>query len=83
MKIIMISESQFNKLMEGEGACIPSFNGGNMKKYIGSEVSTTANVTNADGELEFGEQPTSDDFANQQAIQNIFTNGLKNSRVRF
>lgn len=47
----------------------------------GSEVSTTANVQNQDGELEYGEQPTSDEFAKMQAIQNYWANAHKGARV--
>lgn len=82
MKIIKLNESQFQRIFEGNtNGNVPSFNGGDIKEYPGSEVSTTSNITNSNGELEYGEQPTTDDFADQQTTQNYYANGLKNSRI--
>lgn len=74
MKIIKIQESQLRKIVEGE------INPSIVKEYPGSEVSTTTNVTDTNGEITFGEQPTTDDFANQQTPQSFFARGLKNAR---
>lgn len=71
MKLIKLTESQFRTLI-GESGEAPSFDGGDLKEFGGSEVFTTANVTNADGEEEYGEMPTSDDFANTQTPQNWY-----------
>ena len=49
---------------------MPNFNGGDLKEYPGSEVSTTANETNQDGELEYGHMPTSDEFAKTHFSKN-------------
>lgn len=74
MKIIKIHESQLQKIVENE------INPSTVKEYPGSEVSTTSNVTDTNGEITFGEQPTTDDFANQQTPQSFFARGLKNAR---
>jgi hypothetical protein len=82
MKIIKLNEEQFQRLFENNSSTnVPSFNGGDIKQYLGSEVSTTTTVTNADGELDYGEQPTTDDFAKQLTTQNYFANSLKNPRL--
>lgn len=82
MKIIKLQESQLQRLIESQGDSIaPSFNGGDMKEYPGSQVSTSTHITNSNGEKEYGEQPTTDKFANQQTTQNYYANGLKNARV--
>lgn len=75
MKVIKLTESQFNTLLEANGVSAPNFDGGDLKEFPGSEVSTTANITNQDGELEYGKQPTSDEFAKMQTIQNYWANG--------
>ena len=46
-----------------------------------SEVFTTANVTNSDGELEYGEQPTSDEIQDMLAIQNFWANPRRGTRL--
>lgn len=75
MKIIKLTESQFKNLLEANGVSAPNFEGGDIKEFPGSEVSTTSNVTSQDGELEYGKQPTSDEFAKIQTIQNYWANG--------
>jgi hypothetical protein len=82
MKIIKLNESQFQRIFEGNGGgIIPSFNGGDLKEYPGSEISTTSHITNSNGEMEYGEQPTTDDFADQMSTQNYYANSLKGSRI--
>ena len=82
MKIIKLQESQFQRIFEGNNKNqAPSFNGGDMKEYNGSETKTTTNITNSNGDLEHGEQPTTDDFANTQCTQNYAAHGLKNARI--
>ena len=82
MKIIKLNESQFQRVFEGKNASnVPSFNGGDMKEYPGSEVMTTSHVTNSNGEIEYGKQPTTDDFADQMTTQNYYANGLKSGRI--
>ena len=74
MKLIKLTESQLKTLLEANGVTAPNFDGGDLKEFPGSEVSTTANVTNQDGELEYGKQPTSDEIAKIQTIQNYWAN---------
>lgn len=81
MKIIKLTESQFNTLLEANGVSAPNFDGGDLKEFPGSEVSTTSNITNQDGELEYGHMPTSDEFAKTQTIQNYWANAHKGARV--
>ena len=80
MKIIKLTESQFKTILEANGVVAPNFDGGDLKEYPGSEVSTTANVTNHDGELEYGHMPTSDEFAKTQTIQNYWANSSLRNR---
>jgi len=80
MKVIKLNESQFQRLIEGNNE-VPSFNNGDIKEYPGSEISTTTTITNADGDTEYGEQPTSDEFANQQTTQNYYASTMKNPRL--
>lgn len=67
MKKILISESQFSRLFEDSN--VPDFNGGDIEEYPGSEISATAHVTNADGDTEYGKEPTTDDIANKLTPQ--------------
>jgi hypothetical protein len=80
MKIIKLTESQFKTILEANGVVAPNFDGGDLKEYPGSEVSTTANVTNQDGELEYGFMPTTDKYANTQTPQNYLANGRLRTR---
>jgi hypothetical protein len=80
MKIIKLTESQFQRVFEGKNIA-PSFTDGDLKEYPGSEISTSSYITSTNGEKEYGVEPTTDDFANQQSTQNYYANGLKNSRV--
>lgn len=81
MKIIKLTESQFKNLLEANGVNAPNFNGGDIKKFPGSEVSTSSNVTSQDGEIEYGKQPTSDEIAKIQTIQNYWANAHNGARV--
>lgn len=80
MKIIKLNESQFQRIFEGQSGNVPAFNGGDLKEYPNSEVTTTTNITNSNGELEYGKQPDTDDFANDLTPQNYYLNGWRNSR---
>lgn len=81
MKIIKLTESQFSRVFENNNkSSIPSFNDGDIKEYPNNEISTTTNITNSNGDLMYGKQPTTDDFANQQTPQTFFSRGLKNAR---
>lgn len=68
MKIITLNESQFKRLFESDKA--PDFSGGDLEEFPGAgEISTTTNVMNADGDLEYGEEPETDKFADEQSPQ--------------
>lgn len=82
MKLIKLTESQLKTLLEANGVTAPNFDGGDLKEFPGSEVSTTANVTNQDGELEYGKQPTSDEIAKIQTIQNYWANASLKNNIR-
>lgn len=60
MKIISLTESQLRRLIEAETA--PNFNGGPVKEFPGSEVSTTTAVSDADGNTEFGKPEDTDEI---------------------
>ena len=71
MKII-INESQldiFQRLVEGE----VQLNDGNVKKCEGSEVGTSATITDSDGDPKNGKDVYTDEFAETQSNQNIWT----------
>lgn len=78
MKRIQLNEEQFRRLFEA--ANVPNFNGGDIKEFPGSEVSTTASVHNDDGELEYGEMPDTDEFAKEQTPQQW---GARHGRTGF
>ena len=82
MKLIKLTESQLKTILEANGVTAPNFDGGDLKEFPGSEVSTTANVTNQDGELEYGKQPTSDEIAKIQTIQNYWANSSLRNNIR-
>ena len=75
MKIIKLNESQFQRIFEGQGGNVPAFNGGDLKEYPNSEVSTTTNITNSNGELEYGEQHDTNRVAKQVTQQNYGVRG--------
>lgn len=77
MKTIIISESQFNRLFETH----LDFNDGGVPDYIdGGEVTVSNNVTDSDGEPQIGKQPTTDEFADTQSVQNYWANGARGGR---
>lgn len=81
MKVIKLTESQFKKIIMFEST-VPSFNGGDLKEYPGSETSVTANVTNSDGEKEYGEPTDADKIQKKLAIQNYWANASNGARLQ-
>lgn len=81
MKTIKINESQFYKIFEASDAKAPDFNGGDVHEFNGSEVATTANVTNIDGDETYGKQPTTDKLADDLTTQNFWASQMKGSRM--
>lgn len=82
-KKIIVNEAQFVKLIEANSPSAPNFDNGDIKEYPGSEVSTTANVSDTEGVPQYGKQPTSDEIQNTMAIQNFWANTHKGiQRVR-
>lgn len=72
MKRIIITEDQFRRLCEEA----PTLNGGDLKQCPGSEVSATANVSNADGDLEYGKPKDTDHGPGSDlAPQSPYTHG--------
>ena len=57
MKTIILNEERFRLMLE---SMVPDLEGGDLKEYPGSEVGTTTNVTNQDGDIENGEMPDTD-----------------------
>ena len=72
MKTIHLTESQFIRLMESNGISYPNYEGGDLKEFPGSEVFTTCNVTNSNGELEYGKPVDTDDVQDDLTIQNYW-----------
>lgn len=81
MKRIKLNENQFIKLIEASSNSAPDFTNGDLKEYPNSEVSTTANVTNSDGDLEYGKPVDTDKIQKTLAIQNFWANGRRGSRT--
>lgn len=62
MKKIKLTEAQFHLLLkEAAASKAPDFKGGDIVEYPGSEVTTTAPVTNQNGDKEYGKLPTGDE----------------------
>ena len=80
MKTIKLNEKQLFKLIETKGVSAPSFDNGDICEFPGSQVTTTSNVHNADGDIEYGKQPTSDDVQDMLALQNFWANGRRGTR---
>lgn len=81
MKTIRLTESQLHKLIEKViGA--PNFENGDVKEYSGSEIFTTSNITNQDGEKEYGKPLTSDEFGADLTKQNNYGLNTRTSNHR-
>lgn len=74
MRRIKLTESQFKNLLESNSIGAPDFQGGDIKEYPGSEVSTTSNVTNQNGEIEYGEPTDTDKIQKTLTLQNYWAN---------
>lgn len=76
MKKIKLSESQFLRLFEvaPDGT---AFSNGDIKEYPNSEISTTATITNSDGEPKYGKPHLTgaDRTANKLSNQGMLSNG--------
>jgi hypothetical protein len=81
MRTIRLTESQLHRLIEKViGA--PNFENGDVKEYNGSEVTTTCNVTNQDGEKEYGKPLTTDKFGSNLTTQNNYGLNTRTSNHR-
>lgn len=67
---IIITEKQLKRLLEGEDNGAPTLKGGDLVKYPGSQISTTANVTRPDGEEEYGLPKDTNDIASNLTSNN-------------
>lgn len=74
MRRIKLTESQFKNLLESNSISAPDFQGGDIKEYPGSEVSTTSNVTNQNGEIEYGKPTDTDKIQKTLTLQNYWAN---------
>lgn len=74
MKTIRINESQFNRLLEVNDSDVPSFDGGDIKEFPGSEISATTNITDVEGNPKYGKPKTTDKIQNSLTTQNYFGN---------
>jgi hypothetical protein len=80
MKTIKLNEDQFFKLIESNGVNAFRFNDGDMDEYNGSEIKTTANIHNVNGDLEYGKQASSDEVQDMLTVQNFWNNNRRNIR---
>lgn len=78
MKIIQLKEEQFNRLFESSN--VPNFNGGDIREYPGSEISTTEPIVDDDGDLNYGKMPDTDKFSHEQSPQQW---GARHGRTGF
>lgn len=79
MKKIKITESQYKRIFESDGVVGLDANS-DIKKYNPSEVSTTANITDPDGNTEYGKPIETDNVSKQMVIQNWWSGPLKGTR---
>lgn len=84
MKRIIISENQFKRLMvlEANNDGAPTFDDTDIKEYPGSEVSATANITDIDGDMKYGD-PTPTDKVQRSISPQSWWNSRNGSRVNF
>lgn len=80
MKIIKLNEDQLNRLIETANTSAQGFNNGDVKEYQGSEISTSANISSPEGNIEYGKPIDTDDIQKQLAIQNFWANGRAGTR---
>lgn len=81
MKIVRLNENQLIKLLESNTNSAPNFNNGDVKDFVGSEVTTTANVTTPDGETEYGKPTDTDKLQKTMAMQNFWLTGQRGLRA--
>lgn len=77
MKTIRINEAQFQRLLEINGTEAPSFEGGDIKEFPGSEVSATTNISDVEGNPKYGKPKTTDKVQNDLTAQNYFINNSR------
>lgn len=82
MKTIRINEAQFKRLLEINGSEAPSFEGGDIKEFPGSEVSATENISDSEGNVKYGKPKTTDKVQNSLTTQNYWGN-LNKRTIRF
>lgn len=76
MKVIKLTESQFNRLIRENAPFIDGSD--DTKTYNNSEVSVTSNVPNEDGEEINGEPTNTDNISHTLTAQNWwYNNGLR------
>ena len=68
-KTIIITESQYDRLLCLLEDNIPDYDDGDIKEYLGSEVSTTTTVHDNDGNPKYGKMPTTDKVSNELTPQ--------------
>lgn len=75
MKVIKLTESQYNRLII-ESDVAPTLDDGDVNEYnSGEKVSATATVHDIDGNPKYGKPATTDRISKQLTPQNWFTNG--------
>lgn len=68
-KTIIITEAQYNRLLTILEGDVPDYDDGDIKEYLGSEVSTTTTIHNNDGDPKYGKMPNTDEVSNQLTPQ--------------
>lgn len=75
MKVVRLTESQFNRLIESDGAA-PSYDNGDVKEFgDSSKISVTNTVHDTDGNPQYGKPFDTDKVAKQLTPQNWFADG--------
>ena len=69
MKSIIISETQYNRLINLVEENIPDLDDGDIKEFPGSEVSTTSTIHDQNGNPKYGKMPTTDKIGNEVTPQ--------------
>lgn len=74
MRTIILTESQFRKLMEDAAA--PDFSDGSVEEYPKGQVGVTATVHDDEGNPKFGKPHDTDQVDDMLAIQNWWAGNL-------
>ncbi len=80
MKTIRINEEQFRRILEMNGSNAPSFEGGDIREYPGSEINATSNISDSEGNVKYGKPKTTDKIQKTLTTQNYWGNARHSNK---